>query len=72
MNALVMAAILSSLYWIGIFGAPIFPGTAWVDPEFASVAPSPLGMPLQMLIGLVLVAILAVALSLGFFSTHSI
>ena len=29
MNGLVMAAILSSLYWVGIFGARIFPGTAW-------------------------------------------
>ena len=72
MNGLVMAAILSSLSWVGIFGARIFPGTAWVDPEFASAAPRAMGMPLQLFIGLVLVVVLVVALTLGFLSTHSI
>ena len=71
MNELGLAAIVSSLYWVGIFGACIFPGTAWVDPEFASAAPSPMGMPLQLLIGLVLVAILGVALVTGFIGTVS-
>lgn len=71
MKELGLAAIVSSLYWVSIFGARIFPGTSWVDPEFASAAPSPLGVPLQLLIGLVLVAILVVAVVTGFMSSAS-
>ena len=71
MSQLGLAAIVSSLYWIGIFGARIFPGTAWVDLEFASAAPTPMRMPFQLLIGLVLVAILVLALGSGFIGTAS-
>lgn len=69
-HALLLSALLSSLYWVGIFAAPIFPGTAFVDPEFASTAPRPMGVPAQLLIGLFLVSILLAAIALAFFPTH--
>jgi hypothetical protein len=33
-EALLLAALIASVYWFGIFAAPIFPGVAFVDPEF--------------------------------------
>jgi hypothetical protein len=65
-----LAAILASIYWICIFAAPLFPGTAFVDPEFASTAPRPIGLPGQLFIGFVLVAILIAAMALDLFSAH--
>jgi hypothetical protein len=65
-ETLLVSAILASLYWICIFAAPVFPGTAFVDPEFASSAPNVGKMPLQLVIGLVLVGILFVAVAISF------
>ena len=65
-ETLLVSAILASLYWICIFAAPVFPGTAFVDPEFASAAPNVGKMPLQLVIGLVLVGILFVAVAISF------
>jgi uncharacterized membrane protein len=63
-----LSAMLASIYWLCIFAAPIFPGTAFSDPEFASVNPSPMGVPFQLLIGFVLVAILILAICLALFT----
>lgn len=63
---LFLSAGLASLYWLGIFAAPIFPGTAFVDPEFAAGAPNVGRMPLQLAIGFVLVAMLLAAIAIGF------
>jgi hypothetical protein len=65
-----LSAILASIYWICIFAAPLFPGTAFVDPEFRSKTPRPMGLPGQLFIGFVLVAILIAAMSLALFPTH--
>ena len=65
-ETLLVSAILASLYWICIFAAPVFPGTAFVDPEFASAAPNVGKMPLQLVIGVVLVGILFVAVAISF------
>jgi hypothetical protein len=54
------------VYWISIFAAPPFPGTAFVDPEFASATPSVGRVPLQLAIGFVLVGILLVAVAISF------
>lgn len=64
-ETLVISAILASLYWICISAAPIFPGTAFADPEFASVAPNVARLPLQLVIAFVLVGILLVAIALS-------
>lgn len=67
-NRLLLSALLASIYWLCIFAAPIFPGTAFSDPEFAAANPSPMGVPAQLFIGFVLVAILVAAISLGAFA----
>ena len=41
--------------------ATIFPGTAWVDPEFDEETPRPLGLHPQQLVSYVICAILIVA-----------
>lgn len=64
-DRLMLSALLASIYWLAIFVAPIFPGTSFSDPEFASTNPSPMGIPLQALIGIVNVAILLVGVGLA-------
>ena len=66
-SRLLLSALLASIYWLCIFAAPIFPGTAFTDPEFASTNPTPLGLPAQLFIGFVLTAILIAAVGLAFF-----
>jgi small-conductance mechanosensitive channel len=66
---LLLSALLASIYWLCIFAAPIFPGTAFSDPEFAAVNPSPMGIPAQLFIGFVLVAILLCSVFLAAFSS---
>ena len=69
-TGLLLAALLASIYWLCIFAAPIFPGTAFVDPEFASATPRPMGMPGQLFIGFILATILLAAVALAFYSSH--
>jgi hypothetical protein len=69
-SRLLLAALLASIYWLCIFAAPIFPETAFTDPEFVSVNPTPLGFPAQLIIGFVLATILAAAVGLAHFSSH--
>lgn len=71
MSALVIAAIVASLYWVSILIAPIFPGTAWADPEFEPTTPKPLGLHPQQLIGFVLVGLLLAAVALALLSSRS-
>jgi hypothetical protein len=63
-----LAALISSLYWVALMLAPLFPGTAWVDPKFARATPTPLGLHPQQLIGYILLGLLAVAVLLAFVS----
>lgn len=66
-DRLILSALIASIYWLAIFVAPIFPGTAFGDPEFAATNPSPMGVPLQLLIGVVYVAILLTGVGLAVF-----
>ena len=70
-NGLLIAAIISSLYWVSILIVRIFPGTAWADPEFEPTTPKPLGLHPQQLIGFVLVGLLLAAVVLAFLSNRS-
>ena len=63
---LLLAAVISGTYFIAMLCAPLFPGTAWHDPEFASLDPMLLGMSAQMLVGLVVCALLITACVLGY------
>jgi len=70
-NGLVMAAILALLYWVRLLAAPIFSGTAWVDPEFEPITPRPMGLYPQQLISFVLLAFLLAAVALALSSGRS-
>jgi hypothetical protein len=65
-ESLVLAALVASVYWLAIFTAPIFPGVAFVDPEFIAGAPNVGKVPLQLAISFVLVCLLLVAVIIGF------
>ena len=59
---LLVAAAVAETCFASMLLAPIFPGTAWSDPEFDGVNPRPLGLAIQKLLaamatGLILVAV---------------
>ena len=66
MATILIAALIASLYWDALMAAPIFPGTAWVDPEFDAETPRPLGLHPQQLIGYGLLALLILAVAIAF------
>ncbi len=60
---ILLAAVIAANYFATMALAPLFPKTAWMDPEFAASIPRPLGMAPQQLItyaicGIVVIAIL--------------
>ncbi len=56
-----VAVIVAALYWLALLSARVFPGTRWVDPEFEQETPMPLGMPPQMLVSCVFLALLVIS-----------
>jgi len=46
---ILLSALIASLYWDALMFSPIFPGTAWADPEFDEATPRPLGLYPQQL-----------------------
>jgi len=68
LGTIVLAALISSLYWDALMAAPWFPSTAWVDPEFDAEVSRPLGLYPQQLIGYVLLALLLAAVAVAFLS----
>lgn len=67
-EGLVLAAVVTSLYWGCLLVAPVFPDTAWTDPEFEAITPKPLGLHPQQLAGIGLLGILVIAVVLAFLS----
>jgi hypothetical protein len=62
---LVLAAAVAGTYFVSMLFAPLFPGTAWHDPEFAALDPMPLGISSQKVLAIVLSALLAIAVLLA-------
>jgi hypothetical protein len=62
---LLLSAAVASLYWLALLLSPLFPGTDWVDPEFAAEVKHPLGLNPQQLVAYVLCATLALAIILA-------
>ena len=58
---LLLAAAVAEIYHVSMLLAPMFPGTAWSDPEFAGINPRPLGLPIQKFIGLIATGLVLVA-----------
>ena len=61
-----LAAATAGLYFVSMLLAPLFPGTGWVDPEFKSEMPTPLGLPPQKLVSLIVCTVLLVALAIAY------
>ena len=66
---LLISAAVASMYWVSLSLSPLFPGTAWVDPEFEGESGRPLGLNPQQLLGYVLCLLIVVAVVLAVRST---
>ena len=62
-----LATAIAANYFVTMALAPLFPGTAWMDPEFAEGTPRPLGLAPQQLVTYVLcgLSIIAVILAIS-------
>lgn len=55
------ASAIAGVYFASMLLAPMFPGTAWSDPEFEALNPRPLGIPIQQLISSIAVGLVVIA-----------
>ena len=60
-----VATVAASAYWVTMALAPLFPGTAWYDPEFKDASRRPLGFSPQQLLTYALCALIVVAIGLA-------
>ncbi len=60
-----IAAATAASYFVSMAFAPVFPGTAWIDPEFSAEAARPLGLAPQQLVTYVLCALVLIAIVLA-------
>lgn len=60
-----LAAAIAANYFVTMALAPLFPRTAWVDPEFISGTPRPLGLAPQQLISYVVCGLVILAIVLA-------
>lgn len=60
-----IAASIAASYFVAMVFAPMFPGTAWIDPEFTAETGRALGLAPQQLIAYVLCTIVLVAVALA-------
>jgi hypothetical protein len=56
-----IAAAVAGAYFFAMVFATIFPGTAWIDPEFRDFVPKPLGLNPQQLVSYILCGLLLAA-----------
>ena len=61
-----VATAVAGIYFVSMVFATIFPGTAWVDPEFAEKTPRPLGLHPQQFVSYVVCAVLIVAVVIAY------
>jgi hypothetical protein len=64
-----LAAAAAAMYWVLMALAPLFPGTAWYDPEFKDASRRPLGFSPQQILTYVLCGLIVIAVILVNFST---
>jgi hypothetical protein len=57
-----LAAAIAANYFVTMALAPLFPKTAWIDPEFASGTPRPPGFAPQQLISYVICGLVIIAI----------
>lgn len=59
-----IAAAVAGSYFVAMALAPIFPGTAWTDPEFLVESPKPLGLAPQQLVTALMCGLVAVGVAM--------
>ena len=62
-----IAAATSANYFVAMALAPLFPGTAWSDPEFVAETGRPLGLAPQQLISYIVCGLVLFAVCLAIF-----
>jgi hypothetical protein len=60
-----LATAAAAMYWVTLVLAPLFPGTAWYDPEFKDASRRPLGLSPQQILSYALCGVLAIAIVLA-------
>jgi hypothetical protein len=65
LRTFLVATAVAGTYFVSMALATVFPGTAWVDPEFAEGTPRPMGLHPQQLVSYVVCVILIVAVVLA-------
>lgn len=63
--AMLTAAGVAEVYFASMLLAPLFPGTAWSDPEFAAGNPRPFGLPIQQLLSLLATGLVMIAVGIA-------
>ena len=66
LDLFLFAAAIAANYFVAMVFAPLFPGTAWSDPEFAVGASRPLGIFPQQLVAYVQCTLVLLAVALAF------
>ena len=61
LGSFLLAAALAEAYFLCMLMAPVFPGTAWSDPEFTAINPKPFGIPVQKFLSLLASAVVLIA-----------
>jgi hypothetical protein len=64
---LLVAAAIAEICFASMLLAPIFPGTAWSDPEFETINPRPLGIPIQKFLSTIATGLVVVAVVLALY-----
>ena len=59
-----LAAAAAAMYWFSMSLAPLFPGTAWYDPEFKNASKRPLGFSPQQILSYALCVLVGLAVLL--------
>ena len=62
---LLVASAVAGVYFVAMVFAPLFPGTAWLDPEFATQFPKPLGLNPQQLVTYIASGVLIIAIAIA-------
>ena len=60
-----LATVIAANYFVTMALAPLFPRTAWMDPDFVAGIPRPLGLAPQQLITYVICGFVVLAISLA-------
>jgi hypothetical protein len=60
-----LATAAAAMYWVTLVFAPLFPGTAWYDPEFKDASRRPFGLSPQQILSYALCGVLAIAIVLA-------